>query len=121
MGSGINGSVRQQVHTKPLIILDTERVLIGDLTVNLAERSMMGRNRLEITLSSYEFTVLATLIKSTGEYVARTDLLKALIGDDAGDEKLVDIYIGYLRHKLVETASAVTIDRGDQRAYKLTP
>lgn len=120
MGRGINTDTRRQT-TQPLIILDEQRVVIGDLTVNLAERSMTGRSQRCIKLSSYEFAVLATLLKSTGEYVARADILAALLGGQDGDDELVDIYVGYLRHKLVETSSAVTIDRGDQHDYKLAP
>lgn len=120
MGRGQNTNIRRQ-QEQPLIILDQQRVLIGDLMVDLAHRSISGRSLRPITLSSYEFTVLATLIKSTGEFVDRTEILKALIGDDEGDDKLVDIYVGYLRHKLVETTSAVTIERGAENAYKLSP
>ena len=119
-GHGVSGTVRRPQH-QPLIILDLERVLIGDLTVNLAQRSITGRSQRTINLSSFEFTVLATLIKSTGEYVPRADILRALVGDAGGDDELVDIYVTYLRHKLVETTSAVTIDRGKQRDYKLSP
>lgn len=105
----------------PLIILDQQRVLVGDLTVNLAERSMAGRSGRAINLSSFEFRVLATLIKSTDEYVPRAELLAALVGEDEGHDELVDIYVGYLRHKLVETTSAVTIDRDENHDFKLTP
>lgn len=119
MGRGIDTSVKRT--EAPLIILDQQRVLIGDLTVNLAERSMSGRSGRAINLSSFEFRVLATLIKSTNEYVPRAELLAALVGDDDGHDELVDIYVGYLRHKLVETTSAVTIDRGDNHDFKLTP
>lgn len=112
-------SVRQTAGA--LIILDQQRVLVGDLTVNLAERTMTGRSGRAMSLSSFEFRVLATLIKSTGEYVARDELHTALVGDQDGHDELVDIYVGYLRHKLVETTSAVTIDRNADRDFKLTP
>lgn len=105
----------------PLIILDQQRVLVGDLTVNLAERSMTGRSGRAINLSSFEFKVLATLIKSTNEFVPRAELHAAIIGDQEAPDELVDIYVGYLRHKLVETTSAVTIERSHERDFKLTP
>lgn len=108
-------------HSAPLIILDQQRVLIGDLTVNLAERLITGRSGLAVELTSFEFRLLATLIKSTGEYVSRPELHAALLAGEPGDEALVDIYVGYLRHKLVEAKSAVTIDRSQDREYKLTP
>jgi len=106
---------------QPLIILDTERVLIGDLTINLADRTLIGRNRREVSLTGNEFTVIATLIKSTGSFVPRSQILTALGAAPDGDSKVVDVYVNYLRRKLVSAASAVTIDKGPLGEFMLRP
>lgn len=103
-------------------VIDGHRVRLGDLTFDLAHRTIAGRNTEVATLSRNEFVVLATLVKSVGRFVAEDTLLQAIAGGElyppAG---IVHTYVKYLRHRLVEVGSSATIDSSPTEGVRLVP
>lgn len=68
--------------------LDTRQVQLGDTRVRLTER---------------EVDLLALLMRHAGEPLARADIFTALwAGHGGASLNVVDVYVGYLRHKLSE-------------------
>jgi len=90
-------------------VLSGDRLLVGDLTLDLPGRRVSGRGQFDRELTRNEFVVLATLIKDAGRVVSRQDLLEAL--GSPGEPAVVDMYIKYLRGLLLDVHSGVTIER----------
>lgn len=68
--------------------LDTRQAQIGETRVRLTER---------------EVELLALLMRHAGEPLARADIFAALwAGHGGASLNVVDVYVGYLRHKLAE-------------------
>lgn len=59
----------------------------------------------EVGLTPREFGLAAELFRHQGEILSRFRLISAVWGTDFdGDPSVLDVYLGYLRHKLVEVA-----------------
>lgn len=68
--------------------LDTRQALLAGMRVRLTER---------------EVELLALLMRHAGEPLARADIFAALwAGHGGASLNVVDVYVGYLRHKLAE-------------------
>jgi DNA-binding response OmpR family regulator len=68
--------------------LDTRQAQVGETRVRLTER---------------EVELLALLMRHAGEPLARADIFAALwAGHGGASLNVVDVYVGYLRHKLAE-------------------
>lgn len=103
-------------------VIDGHRLLVGDLTLDLANRTIAGRNTDVAKLSRNEFVVLATLVKSVGRFVAEETLLQAIAGDEVYPPAgIVHTYVKYLRHRLVEVACSATIDTSPTAGVRLVP
>ncbi|MET0424246.1 MAG: response regulator transcription factor [Actinoplanes sp.] len=102
--------------------VDPVRTLrFGDLEVRPeAGEVRLGGTPVQVTRT--EFQLLCELAEHPGQVLSRTQLLQRVWQYDGGDERLVDVHVGRLRHK-IETDSAaprhlVTV-RG--LGYKLQP
>ena len=85
-----SGEAEQRTMTVgPLTLdLDTRQVQVGNARVRLTER---------------EVDLLALLMRHAGEPLARADIFAALwAGHGGASLNVVDVYVGYLRHKLAE-------------------
>ncbi|WAC26958.1 response regulator transcription factor [Ancylobacter sp. SL191] len=85
-----NGEGEQRVLTVGAVTLDldTRQAQIGGTRVRLTER---------------EVELLALLMRHAGEPLARADIFAALwAGHGGASLNVVDVYVGYLRHKLAE-------------------
>jgi len=72
----------------------------GDLEVDF-ESHMVKKNRIEISLTPHEFTLLAALIKYPNKVFTREDLIKVAFGDEfEGYDRAVDSHIKNLRQKI---------------------
>jgi DNA-binding response OmpR family regulator len=72
----------------------------GALTLNPASREVTQDGR-PVTLSSYEYAVLETLVTHSGRILSRQFLEESLYGWDEGVESnAVEVYIHHLRKKL---------------------
>ncbi|QIB35341.1 response regulator transcription factor [Ancylobacter pratisalsi] len=79
------------------------RVLtVGGLTLDLETRqAQFGSTRVRLT--EREIELLALLMRHAGEPLARADIFTALwAGHGGASLNVVDVYVGYLRHKLAE-------------------
>lgn len=99
-------------------VLSGDRLLVGDLTLDLPGRTITGRGQFGRELTHNEFVVLASLIKDAGRVVARQDLLDSL--GASTEPAVVDMYIKYLRGLLLDVHSGVTIERSGA-GYFLRP
>jgi DNA-binding response OmpR family regulator len=105
-------------------VLTTESVRslrFGELEV----RPEAGEVRLSgnaVAVTRTEFQLLCELAEHPGQVLSRTQLLQRVWQYDGGDERLVDVHVGRLRHKIESDSSTprhlVTV-RG--LGYKLQP
>jgi DNA-binding response OmpR family regulator len=87
-------------------ISDTQRLQVGDLTLDLLRREAQRDGRI-IELTAKEFALLEYLMRHPGQVLARTQIIDHVWRYDSDAlSNVVDIYIHYLRDK---------IDRGSAR------
>jgi DNA-binding response OmpR family regulator len=102
--------------------MPAQRVLqVGELRVDLAARqATLGGRRLELT--PREFRLLACLAEHAGIVLSRERLLGLVWGRnfDTGN-KLVDVYVRYLRRKLEEGQAQPMITTVRGFGYRLDP
>jgi DNA-binding response OmpR family regulator len=107
------------------ILRRTERVAqhsvkqhhIADLVIDPARREMWVNNQ-PVILRTQEFDLLLVLIEHRGLVLSRDQLLNLAWGFDyAGETRTVDVHIGHLRKKLIE--SSVKIETITGVGYKL--
>jgi DNA-binding response OmpR family regulator len=80
--------------------IEPERVVIGDLVVDLAERSVTRQGR-AVALSPREWALLEQFVRHRGRVLDRDTLLARVWGYDAEPRgNTVDLYVHYLRRKL---------------------
>jgi two-component system OmpR family response regulator len=73
---------------------------VGDLVLDPA-RHQCWRGKDEIALTPREFALLACMMESAGDVIAKRDLLNDVWGEDfEGDPNIVEVYAGYLRRKI---------------------
>lgn len=86
----------------------TEKLQVGDLSVDLATRQVV-RSGKEIQLTPREFDLLTYLMKNKNIVLTREQIMEHVWGYDyIGDTNVVDVYIRYVRQK---------IDKGFERPY----
>jgi DNA-binding response OmpR family regulator len=72
----------------------------GDLTLDPAEHRCR-RGEAEIELTPREFSLLEYLMRSSGDAIAKRDIVAHVWGEDfEGDPNIVEVYVGYLRRKI---------------------
>ncbi len=78
----------------------------GDLVIDRRRRTVALRG-VPVTLTTIEFDLLATLAEDPGVVFGRQSLLDRVWGMDyVGDDHVVDVHLGNLRHKLGDDASS---------------
>jgi DNA-binding response OmpR family regulator len=78
----------------------SERLQVGDLTVDLAGRSVHVRGE-EVRLTFSEFEIVALMAASPGRVFTREQLLEQVWGDaEYRDPRTVDVHVRHLREKL---------------------
>ncbi len=78
----------------------------GDLIIDRRRRSV-GLRSVPVTLTTIEFDLLSTLAEDPGVVFSRQKLLDRVWGMDyVGDDHVVDVHLGNLRHKLGDDASS---------------
>jgi two-component system OmpR family response regulator len=91
------------------------RAQVGTLELDELRRTLRGPGG-EEELSAREFALARELLAHPGEVLTRSRLLSAVWGGEIErTHNLVDVYVGYLRHKLVElqvTDVEITAVRG---------
>lgn len=81
---------------------EVRTLTVGPLTLDLDTRqAQIGETRVRLT--EREVELLALLMRRPGEPLARADIFAALwAGHGGASLNVVDVYVGYLRHKLAE-------------------
>lgn len=103
-------------------VLDGRRVMVGDLVLDLAQHTIHSRSMRLIKLSANEFIIVATLIKCSGRYVSKDDLLTAVAGSEIDPHpSIVDTYIKFLHRQLQEAGSSATIEKQTGVGFRLCP
>jgi DNA-binding response OmpR family regulator len=85
---------------------DADRpVALDDLRIDLGARTVLRSGR-PVTLTRTEHDLLATLASRPGRALTRRQLLDEVWGPEwFGDEQVVDVHVGHLRHKLGDSAA----------------
>lgn len=79
---------------------DTGHIEIGDLAIDQPTRTVTVRGQ-AIALTTTEFELILTLARDAGVVFSRQRLLDRVWGMDyIGDEHVVDVHLGNLRHKI---------------------
>lgn len=87
---------------------------VGDLSLDLKTRQAM-RGSILVELTTREFSLLEFLMRHPGQVVTRSQILNSVWGYDFDPgSNIVDVYVGYLRHKIdrEEEESVVETVRG---------
>ncbi|MEU4214207.1 response regulator transcription factor [Actinoplanes sp. NPDC026623] len=74
-------------------------VTFGDLEI-LPEAGEVRLNKAAIAVTRTEFRLLCELAEHPGQVLSRQQLLQRVWGYEIGDERLVDVHVGRLRHKI---------------------
>jgi two-component system response regulator CpxR len=82
-----------------------ERLIIGDVEIDLGSRTAT-RNGDAVELTSVEFNLLETLLRSAGKIVSREELAQKVLGRNLNlFDRSIDVHISKLRKKLGEVVS----------------
>ncbi len=98
--------VKAVIRRKEYTALPEEEEVIkrGDVTVNLARRTVMKGNEL-VDLTMKEFDLLTALMNSRGRVLTRDQLMEKVWDVEyCGDARTVDVHIRYLRQKIEDEA-----------------
>jgi len=91
--------------TRPAPAPQADRLVSGDLTLNLITRRVTLRGQ-RLSMSPKEFSLLAELMRNEGAVLSRDLLLAQVWGYDyAGATRTVDVHIRWLREKIEEDPS----------------
>jgi len=83
---------------------EQSRLEVGGITLDIRSRQATVDGE-QVTLTAREFTLLETLMRHPGQMLSREQLLSHVWGYDYDPgSNVVDVYIGYLRRKLGESA-----------------
>jgi DNA-binding response OmpR family regulator len=100
--------------------LHAERLVAGDLVVDVAQRSV-ARDGRPIDLTAVELDILVALLRRTGRVVPRAALLEeAGRGDVVVGERTIDVHISRLRKQLGDGATTPRIQTIRGVGYMLT-
>lgn len=77
----------------------SSQITVDDLVVDTVARRAF-RSGHEIPLSAREYALLEFLGYHAGQIVPRQRIEDAVWGDIGGQSNVVDVYVGYLRHKI---------------------
>lgn len=83
-----------------------DKLVSGDFTLNMRNRSLMHGNR-QIELTQVEFQIMEYFFSNSSVALDRTSILKHVWGESFyGEEKIVDVNIRRLRMKIEEDPSS---------------
>ncbi len=95
----------------------SRRLIFADLVCDQSTREVFRAGR-AVALTTREFDLLVHFLRHPRQVLTRESILSAVWGDAfAGDDKVVDVYVGYLRQKLGEPRLIQTV-RGVGYALK---
>lgn len=78
----------------------SDRLQVGDIDLNASARTVRRGNRL-IELTSVEFDLLVTFLKSPGQVMGREELTKSVLGRELrANDRSIDVHVSNLRRKL---------------------
>jgi DNA-binding response OmpR family regulator len=104
--------------TKSRSITEQVEIQVGELTINPGAREISVNGEL-IKTRTQEFDLLLTLVQHLGLVLTREQILNKAWGYDyAGQTRTVDVHIGHLRKKLVN--SNVVIETVTGVGYKIS-
>ena len=82
-----------------------QMIVAGDLRIDLAGRQVLRKEE-PIELSTRLFDLLVYLVRHRGVVLTRLELLEQIRGESAhSEERLLDVYIHWLREKLEEDST----------------
>lgn len=92
---------------------------VGDLTLDLKTREARhGEVRVELT--TREFSLLEFLMRHPGQVISRSQILNSVWGYDFDPgTNIVDVYVGYLRHKVDRPGEASAIETVRGGGYRM--
>ena len=80
--------------------------VLGNFTMNFAQRKVTARGGQDVRLSPTEYRLLYELVTNAGRVVLHTDLLGKVWGRDYRDEtEYLRVYVRYLRQKIEDEPS----------------
>lgn len=80
----------------------------GDLRIDRPKRAVSLRDA-SVVVTTIEFDMLSTLAEDPGVVFSRQKLLDRVWGMDyVGDDHVVDVHLGNLRHKLGDSSTSPT-------------
>lgn len=92
----------------------------GDLTLDPAERACRrGDDTIELT--PREYGLLHYLMHHVGQPVSKRELLAHVWADEAMEDSVVQVYVGYLRRKIDEPYDRQAIETIRGHGYRLAP
>lgn len=99
--------VRALLRRRPAAL--AQRLSFDDLVCDPGTREVTRGGR-PLALTAREFDLLACFMRQPRQVLTREAILQQVWGHDFdGDSKVVDVYVGYLRHKLGEPGLIQTI------------
>jgi DNA-binding response OmpR family regulator len=111
---------RVQAQLRAAVQAPTTALSHGRLSIDLLSRRVTDEDHL-IRLTKTEFELLVYLVQNAGTALTRSQLRAAVWGhSDDFETNIVDVYVGYLRRKLVgPDGPLVTITAIRSRGYRL--
>lgn len=92
---------------------------VADLSLDLKTRQAM-RGPISVELTTREFSLLEFLMRHPGQVVTRSQILNSVWGYDFDPgSNIVDVYIGYLRHKIDREGEESVVETVRGGGYRL--
>lgn len=111
--------VRAALRRAQAVAAVTETLQAGDLVMDLARHEVRAGDQ-RIPLPPRQFDLLRAFLSSSGRVLTREVLLQQVWGYDfGGDDRTVDVHVRWLRRKLQDAGSRITIETVRGVGYKL--
>jgi len=92
---------------------------VGDLSLDLKTRQAK-RGSVRVELTTREFSLLEFLMRHPGQVVTRSQILNSVWGYDFDPgSNIVDVYVGYLRHKIDREGEESMVETVRGGGYRL--
>jgi two-component system copper resistance phosphate regulon response regulator CusR len=92
---------------------------VGDLSLDLKTRQAT-RGSVRVELTTREFSLLEFLMRHPGQVVTRSQILNSVWGYDFDPgSNVVDVYVGYLRHKIDREGEGSVVETVRGGGYRL--
>ena len=104
------------------IVLQGDRILVGDLTLDPATNIISSTRGGSVKLTKREFILLSILANNAGRFVDKDELLQAVAGNEIDPRhSIVDTFVVFLHRQLQLADSAVTIEKVIGTGFRLLP